>query len=338
MFVPQLNILRFLAAMAIVVFHYFDLDSIDAPKYLENLILRGNQAVTFFFFLSGYVMYLAYSNRETKFITFMKARVARIMPLYWLAFLLCLFMVLVFTEDRPKGINVVLQFFAIHAWFPGKVLEINYPSWSIAVEFAFYFIFPFVLKLNKRIKLSWFALIAIAVWLICQVVHIMMIEKDIVLDIQDMYQVVLYHPLLHIGTFLFGMVAAQIFVKIKNGSHKGLMRIFWIGGISLWSILMMTDNSVIAYGHNGLFAPIYALILIGFSLDSGRFIDFCSRKVFVEAGNISYGMYILQAFLAMVLIDQFELPFLPFLLILIAFSWVMYRYFEVPAQKWIRKL
>ncbi len=335
MFVPQLNILRFLAALAIVVFHYSNFRSLEAPACIENLVVRGNQAVTFFFFLSGFVMYLSYSKRTVDFRSFMRARIARIMPLYWLVFSICLILILVFTDDRPKGINVILQFFAVHAWFPGKALELNYPSWSISVEFAFYAICPFLFGLIRRFNFKKFAMFALSVWLCCQLVHILLLEGHIVPNVEALYQLILYHPLMHMGTFLFGMIAANMFMTWKDQITIRVARLLWGAGIAIWLYLMMSDNPIIPYGHNGLFSPIYAVILIGISRDSGWHINLISHKLFITAGNVSYGIYILQAALAMILIDEFGWSFFPFLIVLISLSWILYVYFEKPAQKWI---
>src|SRR5579884_3817814 len=90
---PALNGLRFLAALAVVIFHYAPRINGYArvPIFLRNLNGEGPCAVGFFFILSGFVLahrYLRNDDRELPAGNFYWARFLRIYPAYFLAFLL----------------------------------------------------------------------------------------------------------------------------------------------------------------------------------------------------------------------------------------------------------
>src|ERR1700722_8032071 len=84
---PALNGLRFLAALAVVIFHYAP--RVDGyarvPASAKNLMNEGPAAVAFFFILSGFV--LAYrhvqdSSRTENASAFYWARFIRLYPAY----------------------------------------------------------------------------------------------------------------------------------------------------------------------------------------------------------------------------------------------------------------
>ncbi len=89
-----LNGLRFLAALAVVIFHYAPRVGGYArlPEILKNLIEEGPAAVGFFFILSGFVLAHRHLNGgpRVQAADFYWARFARLYPAYLLAFLLFL--------------------------------------------------------------------------------------------------------------------------------------------------------------------------------------------------------------------------------------------------------
>src|ERR1700677_909860 len=86
--------LRFLAAAAIVSYHY--VPSVNGfgmmPAFFKNLVRSGPIALGFFYILSGFVLTHAYSDRvpqtPSSRRSFWFARVARLYPVYLLAFVL----------------------------------------------------------------------------------------------------------------------------------------------------------------------------------------------------------------------------------------------------------
>src|ERR1700692_2558742 len=80
-----LNGLRFLAALAVVIFHYAPRVDVyhQVPGFIRNLINEGPAAVSFFFILSGFVLahrHLYGNSRVQSAPAFYRARFARLYP------------------------------------------------------------------------------------------------------------------------------------------------------------------------------------------------------------------------------------------------------------------
>ena len=91
--IDQLTFLRFIAAIAIVVYHY---GAAIAPFHftaISFLFKQANLGVSFFYVLSGFVMMLAYTDKAPiNAKLFLWNRLARIYPIYILALLaVCIF-------------------------------------------------------------------------------------------------------------------------------------------------------------------------------------------------------------------------------------------------------
>lgn len=144
---PALNGLRFLAALAVVCFHYCPPVS---WQWLNSIFASGPAAVGFFFLLSGFVLALHHPGvpSERKF---WRARLLRIYPMYIFAFLLFLPLAFEKYHHDPKmflasaAVNITM----LQAWTTISQ-SWNGPSWSLSVEAFLYFTFPFLVRLMAR--------------------------------------------------------------------------------------------------------------------------------------------------------------------------------------------
>lgn len=148
-YIPQLTFLRFIAAILVVVFHYAP-QSLFPSAYSAPLAIS---AVNFFFFLSGTVLSFNYfDSSKIEFKKFVLKRLARIYPVYLLALILTLVFGMLFNNSYPRGLSIILQIFGVQAWVPGFSSGLNYPGWTISVEFFFYGTFPFIIPLLSRLS------------------------------------------------------------------------------------------------------------------------------------------------------------------------------------------
>lgn len=292
--IDQLTFPRFLAAIAIVIFHFgrevypFNTD-LFAP-----IFNRANLGVSFFFFLSGFVMILAYGNNEKiLFSSYFRNRLARIYPLYFFSLLLTC-AVFVFL-DYPVGtfsfFNSVLL---VQAWNPQIVMDLNYPGWSISVEFFFYLLFPFLFnRLFSKHSLGKTALVTILVWILSQLIINLILESSF-LNLKDNRQLsnfVHYSPILHLNEFLLGIVGSLFFIKIKDSWGK---KLDLLAVVFFLVTLIILYNGLPINSHNGALAIIFIPIIIILSLNTGYITKLFKNKVLVFLGEISFGVYILQ--------------------------------------------
>src|SRR6266481_3833483 len=89
--IEQITFTRFLAAIAIVIFHFgrgiFPFNS----EMISFLFAKAGVGVSYFFILSGFVMIIAYGKKsKISPLAYYKNRFARIYPVYLIAILLLL--------------------------------------------------------------------------------------------------------------------------------------------------------------------------------------------------------------------------------------------------------
>jgi peptidoglycan/LPS O-acetylase OafA/YrhL len=124
--------------------------------------LDGSGAVLVFFILSGYLMFKLFATGRYRFddlITFYKARVNRVMPLYWLTLIL----IGLFIYGKfwlPGNRFDFIKLIAMTQYLDGKdfVLE-KYRwfsiTWSLVIEMQFYLIVPALAWVLMKVKNLW---------------------------------------------------------------------------------------------------------------------------------------------------------------------------------------
>ncbi len=162
---PALNGLRFLAAFAVVIFHYAP--RVDAytrlNDFVKNVIDQGPCAVSFFFILSGFLLgyrHLSGGSRKQTASDFYWSRFTRLYPVYLLAFLLFLPVAVqrYLLNPLPAAaghhtflFSAVLSCLMLQSWTP-LAQAWNGPSWSLSVEAFLYFIFPFAVPRVSKLS------------------------------------------------------------------------------------------------------------------------------------------------------------------------------------------
>jgi len=369
MHLPQLTFVRFLAAISIVIFHFArNLYPYNSDE-LKFLVKQANIGVSFFYVLSGFVMIIAYSNKnEIKFFEYIKNRLARILPVYYLAILLMTLYLSKF--DKPYLLsNLLLNLFTLQAWVPSKALTINFAGWSISVEMFFYVCFPFlfnyIYKFKKSIDITLseqlsnyksikfisaehnkkyilLVILALVYWIGTQFLFDTLSKSEFNKGFgTESYELLYYFPLMHLNEFILGNIGGLIFLIYFR--HKKINNDI--------IILLFVIFSFIPYGyntflnpHNGLYSISFIILIIMLCINNGKIYKAFSHKSLVLLGEASYGIYILQVpvFLWSVYMlknynysDPYLLFYLP-LLILFIFSIFIFKYFESPMRKIIK--
>lgn len=338
--VDQLTFTRFLAAIAIVIFHYGHETVLFTNSFLEKIFSQANVGVSYFFVLSGFVMIIAYRNREVSIGEFYRNRVARIYPLYFFA------IIFLATLVKYNGGNfyfgeLLISISGLQSWVPNYPLSLNSPGWSISVEFFFYALFPFIAKFiyNRQLRkpVLYFILI---VWVLTQLVFNYFLEynPDSVFVTSDL---VYYFPLMHLNQFLIGMATGIYFIDNKNAITFKNWSLLIVSLLFLLIWLLIFPISL-DY-HNGLLAVVFAPLIFALSMDSGRISKFISRKPFVFLGEISFGIYILQLpvyqlYVLFCKAIKMDFNFWGYLFFLILFSGITYLFIEKPLRNYISKV
>ncbi|HEY0111724.1 MAG TPA: acyltransferase [Allosphingosinicella sp.] len=152
---PALTGIRGLAAWFVVLYH-IRLGALPyLPDWADFVLSKGYLAVDLFFMLSGFVLWLNYSDRLRREGTaavprYLARRAARVWPLH--IFILALTVMYAgalaatgkLNPDQYPWAEIPLHVLLIHNWGFTSALTWNDPSWSISGEAAAYLLFPLI--------------------------------------------------------------------------------------------------------------------------------------------------------------------------------------------------
>ena len=185
---PNLNSLRFIAALMVIIHHVEQFKSIyQIDNYWSDLAFIksiGKLGVLLFFVLSGFLITYLLVSEESNFnkidiYKFYIRRVLRIWPLYFLILILAFFIlpqfdffiVPDFNDDTLKT-NHLLRLILYVFFLPNLSLSFQSPvtyasqAWSIGTEEQFYLIWPIFIRFMKRQRLFFMFFIVFAYWVI----------------------------------------------------------------------------------------------------------------------------------------------------------------------------
>lgn len=295
-FITPLNVVRFFAAVAIVVYHFGRWSYPFNTVWAKPFVLLSNTGVTLFFVLSGFIMVHVYGARLSKGIhwrewkLFYMTRIARIVPVYLIALALTIGYV-VYAKELWTIKSLILQVLFLQAWFPHESLNLNFTGWSLSVELFFYALFPaLILFLSKR-TWSWRWGVAGVIWILSNLITVA--GLFLFVPTEELSNVFLkFFPLFHLNSFIIGIVAGLWYQETK----RSISSLLFVGAIAA----IIADATFIpqVYNpiqHNGLLAPLYAIIIVGIAQSKQIVSNVLSRTPFVIGGDASYGIYILQA-------------------------------------------
>ncbi|MBS1660962.1 MAG: acyltransferase [Bacteroidetes bacterium] len=341
----QLTFTRFLAALAIVVYHAKSAIWPFNTNVLYPLFSKANIGVSYFFILSGFVMIIAYGSRGQRRVDageYYLNRLARIYPVYLLALVMMAAIEYKIMDTRSLSASL----FALQAWIPGYALTLNSPAWSISVEFLFYLVFPVLFNyLYQRSRLAVIAPLTLAFWVLTQV----LLNKLYFSGFYEGYpsnshDLLFYFPPMHLNEFLVGNLTGLIYLRLyKEGRARNYD----------WAVLLLAILSIglIALDipvnlHDGMMAIVFAPFILLLALNTGRISKGMSGRIPVLLGEASYSLYILQVPLHILCLFVFKrlglvnpnIQFYSYLVFLILASVASYYTIELPARKWIRSI
>ena len=344
--IEQLTFTRFIAAVAVVIYHYGLQTSLFGNDFTKPLFEQAYSGVSYFFLLSGFVLIIATKDKPNlSYGRFMQSRIGRLYPLY-------LGIVLLMTLHTGRLSvpvqDLLLAMSLTQAFVPGKAQIINYAAWSLSVEFFFYLIFPLLLQYVYR-RSRWQRLVPVVLllWLLTQCLYHFVFDTG---DASGGYMAtVRYYPLMHLNEFVIGNLAGMYYISTKTQQYKSRLPLIVLLTIVLALVLYNSHNEI--YYGVGLLAPIYIGIIVLLAQDNSLLSRIFRHRIAVYQGEISYGIYILQECVWSALTDERlqrllnvhiaahpDLFFLLRLVVLILLSALSYQLLEQPSRRWINRL
>jgi peptidoglycan/LPS O-acetylase OafA/YrhL len=318
----NLDVLRFFAAMLIVVAHGFEAWKTDylvfrmspaeadvfftpAFKRLELFFSSFGIGVEIFFFISGFLItYILLKERELcgniSIWKFYVRRALRIWPLYFLLIALGPFLTYWMNIGNPN--------YAANLLFVGNFETIatnewQYPFahyWTIAIEEQFYFLWPVVLAFVplKRLKLVFIFLIAVSV----------LSRAAYYLYGDEVWMNLQLNTLCRMDTLVIGSLIALYYWE---GNLK--FRLPKYTSVILFSILFISfifepysdwNSLTSALFKKYFYLVIIAAACVNWILNSQANTNSVVYKTFTYLGKISYGIYLIHNVLVIVVIKR----------------------------------
>lgn len=298
-----LSALRFLAALTIIFFH--NRIRSDFLKTLPKFFLAGPQMVTFFYVLSGFVLVLAYYDKE-EFCPkeFFVKRAARILPVYLLA--LSLSVAIKISEGNLHPVALVLNLLLLQSWMPPYPLAINGPAWFLSGLVFFYVSFPIVLSYlhnsSPNPKRVFFT--CLLFWFTTQAILTLLLNSSFYHGFpSNSHNLIYYFPIVHLCSFFLGASGAYYLCnethcvnKLSNANQISLIIILFVIFITLVEYQLDINkifNIKFPYSSS-LYAPIFLAIIAVISTSKNKITDILSTKLFIFLGKISFSIYIIQ--------------------------------------------
>jgi peptidoglycan/LPS O-acetylase OafA/YrhL len=318
---PCLTGARFVAALLVVLFHFGRL------RPLPGIVFSyGQQAVSFFFILSGVV--LAYTYYEpirsglVGWSGFINARLARIAPLQVATWLIATALCLLVPWHTDRGthpfISWITGLLCVQVYVPtsNNLFKWNGQSWSISCELFFYALLPFLLlPLARRLQsikstvatmigvfivqtilyLSIGAILARFLYL-----HHPLLEDQNARRLRD---ITLVFPPLRLGEFVIGMCLGLLILRqpniLKSGRSANLLLGFCaVALIALKKLPWEHFGPVMMGAEQYLpYVPFLALTILALASGLTVITPVLENRCAVLLGEASYSLYLVHGFL-----------------------------------------
>ena len=345
---PQLTFTRFIAAAFVLIYHYGQQAYPFNLPIVTDIVQVGNIGVSYFFVLSGFILVISQIREEqlpgrVSAGVFWIHRFARVYPMYLFAFVFHLFLVV--SDPTPTesltAFKVLSCITLLQAWFPSMVMKLNSPGWSLSAEAFFYALFPIVYFVFKNIPRRGAIVVGVVLW------GLLTLVCERLMHVGFNAYFIYTAPILHLGPFLLGMGTAFFFIEspelvLRWRIHLGLAS---FGGTALALWLIVTHHPLVPLAHNGLFAPLFALLILALSGSTGRISRLFASPWGQYLGDISYSLYIMQVPVWIlvsailrhgVTLDR-GIQFYVYLPVIILVSAAGFRWVEVPWRRRIRQ-
>lgn len=341
-----LDTYRFFAAFFVMIYHYNSWFHLNLESLSPAFSRMGNYVI-FFFLLSGFVIGVNYQDKVSNwssYKSFIKKRLARLYPLHlltlclvatagWLAIFLGL------DVKKPEHFDAAFlpqNLFMVHAWGTTPHRTFNGPSWSISAEWFLYLIFPILLFVLNKLTAPKLVL--------CGLLYIVCLQYLFFISGKGhwVYATYDFSNFSAIPVFFLGLCIARNVDRLAD-FYKGGMWLSWV----MFLISLVVFHFVSVFEIALLFF-IVSLCLAVAAEKNGR-TSFLQHPWLVALGDASYGIYMYQYgvslfFLAVMALlgwssagSMFLFASLSLLLCLFV-ALLSYRYFEMPARRWISNL
>ena len=294
-YMPELDHLRFFAAMMITFFH---LANGDLVHYLHF-----DTGVPLFFTLSGFLFFIIAASKSEgiSYWRFVYNRFLRIYPMIIFLFLLSVVIMKNFTAiDFINLFGLNFAGSGKSAWWISdwgyEYLTFNW--WTVGVEFTFYLIFPFLYKFytEKGVK-----------YLFSMVFLVVIFRYGLYYSKLDQYgweklSIDLNYSFFgNVDMFLVGMVGGHFYCTLRNNRLFLMLfgsKVLAAGYIALmWCFLVHFIDIFDPTSYPLVISSLCILLIIFYLTAFSSMRGMASSRLLARLGGMSFSIYLLHAFI-----------------------------------------
>jgi peptidoglycan/LPS O-acetylase OafA/YrhL len=298
-----LTSIRFFAAMHVALYHLVRPSSLWGP--LKNVMGTGYIGVSFFFGLSGFILTYShaaeYERGRGSPKKFWVARLARIYPVYLVTLIFAGYAGFALLHKQVNRIAFLANLLLVQSWSSHMVNLFHVTAWSLSVEVFFYLLFPFLLlrlrpstAARAYFGIFVFWLLALAVPVLCVYLYPQAAWPSEIPNIPGSLLRFRIErlPILALPEFLAGVLLGWLFLRFRPSPTIAS----WLaptGILSLIAVLALSNHLPGVLMHNGLFIPLYSMIILGLS-EENWLSHLLSAPLLVLLGEASFALYLIH--------------------------------------------
>lgn len=295
----EIDVLRGLACLMVVVFHYLHRGpeagwiTARASPLVDGLARYGYLGVHLFFIISGFVIFMSAEGATTR--RFAASRVARLYPAFWFAAPLTALVAWLAASETFKVqlLQLAVNLTMAPHWFGVEFVDGAY--WSLAVELHFYLLVALALATGLLARAEWL----VGGWLLLSAANAVrpMFPLEFWLDAK-------WAPL-----FSAGICAYLIRTRGANVVRLGLFSVAYLLalGYTALPLLVAARAPGAASGDNPW--VVAAAITLFFALFTGialRLWQLPASRLSVWAGLLTYPVYLLHQNIGYITIEALQ--------------------------------
>ena len=307
---------------------------------INSLSIIGAAGVSLFIVLSGFLMTYNYLKKDILINPFLFAirKLKRLYPLHILMMIVMIVRILFrsFPGFFDLIISIVSNIFLVQAWIPKQkyYYSLNSVSWYLCLCLLFYLVFPFVIKMlrkieNNKILFSCFALVFLFELGLSLFSSIFGSKETT--DLFSIHWITYIFPISRLLDFLLGCILGVLVIR-RGRKHSKYSKL--LGAVSLivfLSICLLIFLKVPFFCQESikyslLFLPISVFIIFSFSGCEFLFERFLSNKVIFFLSELTPYAFLIHALIIYYckkLLSVIDINNHIFSLILIIFSFVL---------------
>lgn len=294
----ELDLLRFIAALAVVFYHYTFVNTLSFSEItnfpvLGGLFKYGYMGVELFFMISGFVILMTCMNKTPT--DFVISRISRLYPAFWISLLITTLTIIFFVADNSKNISLskfLVNFSMIAEYI--NIENIDPVYWTLQVEIKFYFWIFVIVLMNKLANIESY----LSVWLLISILEVFQFTHD-------------FTRLLFIPEWAPYFCSGALFFIIKTQGinvKRGLL-LFLAYLLSIHYAIVEAGQKASAFESD--FSPFVISILITvlyllFIIVISRKTVYLKSRNIVLIGALTYPLYLIHNVVGEIIFAQFS--------------------------------